>query len=405
MATDDERQPLTPAEPSCAPSFIDTLSPVQDDDVGPLQLLILQATPFCNIDCRYCYLPSRGDTRLMSLDTVQAVADRLSEANLWGKRTTVVWHSGEPLVAPRGFYEDAVNILASAAPLNYPLSHTIQTNGTLISDEWCELFAKHRIKIGLSVDGPEHIHDSSRVTRGGKGTFDAAMRGLKRIQEHRIPFYVLTVLTRQSLDAADELYEFYIQNGIEEVGFNVEEIEGVNRHSSLEGDRNLQRFSEFMNRFCELAEQGALRVRELRSIERIILTADLSSTPRTQQITPYRIISVDVEGNFSTFSPELLGMQGPPVGNFLIGNVRSDRLRDVLTSARYLRIADAIASGVNMCRRDCSYFAICGGGSPSNKMSENGTFESTETLQCRLRIKAIAEVVMQRLEGRALGAS
>jgi uncharacterized protein len=370
--------------------------------VGPLQLLILQATPFCNIDCRYCYLPSRLDRRLMSLETVEAVANAVAEADLWGKRTTVVWHAGEPLVAPLHFYEDAVRILARAAPSGYRLTHTIQTNGTLVDDAWCEFFRTQNIKIGISIDGPASIHDSARVTRGGKGTFDTAVRGLRLLKKYDVPCYVLSVLTAASLDSADDMYRFYVDEHVDEVGFNVEEIEGVHRHSSLEGEETVRRFSEFMERFCELADDGPLRVRELRSLKGILLNADLSRRPDTQQLTPYRILSVDVAGDFSTFSPELLGMQGPPAGDFVLGNVRTDRLRDVLESERFKQIAAAIRAGVQMCQDTCTYFQICGGGSPSNKLSENGTFLSTETLQCRLRVKALSEVVLSRLEKQAV---
>lgn len=369
--------------------------------VGPLQLLILQATPFCNIDCSYCYLPSRLDKRLMSLETVEAVAKAVAEADLWGHRTTVVWHAGEPLVAPIHFYEAAVRILARVAPSGYRLTHTIQTNGTLIDEAWCEFFRTHNIKIGISIDGPARVHNSARVTRGGKGTFDSAVRGLRLLKKYNVPCYVLSVLTAVSLDSADELYRFYLEENVEEVGFNVEEIEGVHRHSSLEGEETVRRFSEFMDRFCELADDGPLKVRELRSLKGILLNADLSRRPDTQQLTPYRILSVDVGGDFSTFSPELLGMQGPPAGDFVLGNIRSDRLRDALESERFKQIAAAIRAGVQMCQDTCSYFQICGGGSPSNKLSENGTFLSTETLQCRLRVKALSEVVLSRLEKQA----
>lgn len=369
--------------------------------VGPLQLLILQATPFCNIDCSYCYLPSRLDRRLMSLETVEAVAKAVAEADLWGQRTTVVWHAGEPLVAPIHFYEAAVRILARVAPSGYRLTHTIQTNGTLIDEAWCDFFRTHNIKIGISIDGPARVHNSARVTRGGKGTFDSAVRGLRLLKKYNVPCYVLSVLTAVSLDSADELYKFYLEENVEEVGFNVEEIEGVHRHSSLEGEETVRRFSEFMDRFCELADDGPLKVRELRSLKGILLNADLSRRPDTQQLTPYRILSVDVGGDFSTFSPELLGMQGPPAGDFVLGNIRSDRLRDALESERFKRIAAAIRAGVQMCQDTCSYFQICGGGSPSNKLSENGTFLSTETLQCRLRVKALSEVVLSRLEKQA----
>jgi len=110
------------------------------------------------------------------------------------------------------------------------------------------------------------------------------------------------------------------------------------------------------------------------------------------------IVNVDCEGNLSTFSPELLGAKGEIYGDFLLGNVLYHDLDSMVATAAFRRLRADVAEGVAECRRTCEYFALCGGGSPSNKYFENGSFRSTETMHCQLSKKAIADVLLEDLE-------
>ena len=119
---------------------------------------------------------------------------------------------------------------------------------------------------------------------------------------------------------------------------------------------------------------------------------------RTQENKPWAIVNVDCDGNFSTYSPELLGLSGPRYGSFALGNVARDSLEDAIASERFRVLEADIARGVELCRQSCPYFAFCGGGAPANKYFENGTFASTETLFCRLHKQVCLDVTLERLE-------
>src|SRR5262249_55140349 len=122
---------------------------------------------------------------------------------------------------------------------------------------------------------------------------------------------------------------------------------------------------------------------------------------RTQENKPWAIVNVDWAGNFSTYSPELLGLSSPRHGNFALGNVGTTSLEAVLASAQFARLEEEIGRGVEMCREGCRYFPFCGGGPPANKYFENGTFASTETLFCRLHKQACLDVTVKILEASA----
>jgi uncharacterized protein len=376
------------------------VAPLSRDEFGPLDLLVVQATPFCNLDCRYCYLPDRSLTEQMAPDVVDALFRWVFASGLVRAPFTVAWHAGEPMVLRPEFYAAAFEAAARHNVEHVPVVHSFQTNATLIDQAWCDFIKTHRVHIGVSVDGPAFLNDRHRVTRRGAGTHRRVMRGIERLQENGVPFHVISVLTREALDYPDELYEFYVDHRIEHVGFNVEEIEGPHRESSLSVDDAPTRFRRFMARFLDLAKDGPapLWVREEESMTRAILAAKPDAVVWTQETTPFAIVSVDWKGNFSTFSPELLGLVHERYGDFTLGNVRTDVLDSIIASPRLAALGGDIAEGVEQCRRTCAYFRFCGGGAPVNKLSENGSFASTETLYCRLTRQAMLDVVLDHLQ-------
>jgi uncharacterized protein len=388
-------------------------------EFGPLDLLVVQPTPFCNLDCRYCYLPDRSRTDRMSAGVLDAAFRWVFASGLVRAPFTVSWHAGEPMVLRPDFYAVAFAAAARHNAGGVPITHSFQTNGTLIDQGWCDFIKVQRVQIGVSVDGPDFLHDRHRVDRRGTRTHERVVRGIRRLRDNGIPFHVITVLTGEALDYPDELYEFYVEHGIEQVGFNVEEIEGPHRESSLLGPSGggavagpepgasrtrlvagaETRFRRFMARFLDLAEGGPapLSVREHQSMTHAILAAGSQGPVRTQETSPFAIVSIDWRGNVSTFSPELLGLADPRYGDFTLGNVQADSMESVLASPTFSALRRDIADGVDACRRTCACFRFCGGGAPVNKLSENGSFASTETLFCRMTRQAMLDVVLDRL--------
>ena len=140
------------------------------------------------------------------------------------------------------FYKHAFSILEQYRPAGVTVRHSFQTNATLINDEWVAFLRDPAINVGVSIDGPQRINDAKRLNRAGGSTFAKAVGGLRRLRDAGIPFHVITVLSNDSLRSARELHDFYAAEGIERVGFNVEESEGE-YVSDLEGGRPASRRS------------------------------------------------------------------------------------------------------------------------------------------------------------------
>ncbi len=371
-----------------------------EGEQGPLELLVLQPTPFCNINCSYCYLPDRQATDRMTPETLEAAYRWVFASGLVRQPFHVLWHAGEPLVVPIAFYKEAIDRLTKHNTDNLPIAHSFQTNATLITPAWCEFIRRHGVHVGVSVDGPAFLHDRCRRTRQGQGTHARVLRGMELLREHEIPFDVITVLTAESLAYPDELLDFYLEQGVREVGFNVEEIEGPNTTSSLLGADIAGRFRRFLARFIDLvtATETPLAVREFNTALAAMHHVRYGPGSRIQENQPFAIVNVDWAGNFCTYSPELLGLSSERYGDFALGNVHTDTLATVLASERFRHQEADIAAGVDRCRQTCRYYRYCGGGPPGNKYFENGTFDSTETLSCRLHKQATLDVSLTWLE-------
>ena len=365
---------------------------------GPVQLLVLQPTPFCNLDCSYCYLPDRHSTARMDWPTLELAVERVLASRFVDETLSVVWHAGEPLVLPVDWYEEAFERIDALNFRGTRILHSVQTNGVLMDDRWIDLFRRRRVGVGLSLDGPARIHDAHRTTRSGAGTHHRVMRAVELLNASRLDYHVICVLTSAAMDAADEMHAFFRGAGIHRVGFNVEEIEGPHTTSSLAGPEMVEAYRSFLRRMLELSRSdGTPQIRELTTACSLILDRDYD--PRNnQQTAPLRIVSVGVGGEISTFSPELLGNRNPAYGDFIFGNVASHGLADVLVDDNFVAVHEEIQSGVTAGRDACAYFMTCGGGAPANKVFETGRFDVTETMYCRLARQAPVDVVLHELE-------
>jgi len=365
------------------------------------RLLVLQPSPFCNLDCDYCYLPDRGNKARMDEATLQRTFERLFESGLARERVTVVWHAGEPLAVPIAWYDRAWQLIEPLVPAGLEVDESFQTNGTLINDRWCDYFERRKSHVGVSIDGPALLNDRHRRTRSGRGTLERSLEGMRTLARRGLDFHVISVLTWEALEYADELYEFYVENGVRRVGFNVEEQEGVNATTSLGREGVVERYRRFLERFLVRVsrEPGRLYVRELDGAREALLARPPPGIdPFNDQSEPFCILSVGHDGTFSTFSPELLGLKGEPYGEFALGNVHREGFLESVNTPRFQALHGDIQAGCKACKSECAYWDFCGGGAPANKHFENKSMRSTSTLYCTLTRKVVLDVVLEHLE-------
>jgi len=358
------------------------------------QLLILQPTPYCNIDCSYCYLRHRDDRRLMSAEVIEAVREKVVRVMPADSAPVIVWHAGEPTAAPVRWYEHAYDRLAAVAPAQ--ASFAMQSNGIAIDEHWVALFRRIRTDVSLSIDGPQRFHDQRRRTRNGAPTWRLAMRGLERLQDAGLEPKLITVLHPDGLDCPEEYYRFYRDNDVTQVSFSIDEREGANAQSSFDGADHKDRVTAFLVGLLERAyrDDFPLHVREVERIAQILAGA---TTVENELVDPWAAIVIAADGSVSTFSPELMETQAPAHNNFVFGNILDGDFERFASDEAFQRSYRQIAAGVAACKAACRYFAVCGGGSPVNKFCEKGDLAATETEYCRLAIQSPADALLQLL--------
>ena len=167
----------------------------------------------CNLDCKYCYYLSK-EGLLDQRRGAHIPADRLEEFirqyidGQDGDRVVFSWQGGEPTLLGLDFFRKVVELEEKHKKPNQRIENDLQTNGTLLNEEWCEFLKSHRFLVGLSIDGPRNLHDAYRVTKGGEPTFDKVFAAAKLLKKHGVKFNTLTVVNRLNVKRPLDVYRF-----------------------------------------------------------------------------------------------------------------------------------------------------------------------------------------------------
>ena len=173
-------------------------------------LLAKPTGAICNLDCAYCFFLDKevfypGSNFRMSDEVLERYIRQLIESHQVD-RVNIAWQGGEPTLMGLDFYRRAMELAEEHRRPGMTFLHTMQTNGTLLDDEWCAFFKAHNFLIGISIDGPRKLHDVYRVDKGGAPTFDNVMRGLRLLQKHEVDY---NILTRTGLQCAPLIHEHH----------------------------------------------------------------------------------------------------------------------------------------------------------------------------------------------------
>lgn len=166
----------------------------------------------CNLACSYCFFLAKealypGSKFRMSDKVLENYIRQLIEAH-HSSQVTIAWQGGEPTLMGIDFYRRAIELQEKYRKPGISFENTMQTNGTLLDDEWCRFFKENNFLIGISIDGPRELHDAYRVDKKGNGTFDQVMKGLRLLQKHGVEYNVLTTVNRANADYPLEVYRF-----------------------------------------------------------------------------------------------------------------------------------------------------------------------------------------------------
>ncbi len=176
-------------------------------------LLVKPTGAVCNLDCKYCFFLSKealypGSRFRMADDLLETYVRQLLEAQQ-GPEVSIAWQGGEPTLMGLDFFRHSMELVEKYKKPGQILQHTIQTNGTKLNDEWGAFFKQHNFLVGLSMDGPQAMHDTYRVNKGGAGSFAQVMKGWEKLTEHAVDVNILCTVHAANADHPTEVYHFF----------------------------------------------------------------------------------------------------------------------------------------------------------------------------------------------------
>ncbi|CAH0528403.1 Anaerobic sulfatase-maturating enzyme [Allocatenococcus thiocycli] len=167
----------------------------------------------CNIDCQYCFylhkenLLHQPKQPKMDDETLEAFVKSYIESQD-GEQIVFSWQGGEPTLLGLDYFRKVVELQKKYKPSGIRIENDLQTNGILLNDEWCEFLLANNFLVGLSIDGPEELHDKYRKTRSGKPTFHLVMKAVEKLQRHGVLFNALVTVNRHNVKYPVEIYRF-----------------------------------------------------------------------------------------------------------------------------------------------------------------------------------------------------
>jgi len=388
--------------------------------LAPIEVIVVQGTPLCNLNCQYCYLSeaTRRSNRRIGLPQLSRYFSKILSSHYVTDGFVVSWHSGEPLVLGTEYYESAITEISRLAKQlqgpNFEILHDFQTNGTLIDEEWCSFFSKHRDKVtvGVSCDGPGDMHDVYRRDWRGAGSFDRTVKGMELLVSHSIPFSLIAVVSPQTLAYPDEFYNFFYsyRSHITEFRFNL--LEEPSSSGEFCFERSSDQFYAFLKAILdkvesEDAQDDLLNIKNFSYFYQRLLAPPAERAKQTSEhmSRPFRAFNIEANGDVSTFYAGVALDETPDVygdGNGLvIGNLNHQSLDELASSEKLARLMKDFERSHAACQDTCPYFALCPGGFNLTKFKRYGSFEVADTPECDVLVQTFSDALMDHMRENA----
>ena len=337
-------------------------------------LLIKPASAVCNLDCAYCfYLDREADPyqalpgRRMTLETLERLVETYLAYSY--PASVFAFQGGEPTLAGLAFFEKVVEYQKRHGRAGQIVSNAIQTNGILIDEQWCRLFKEYNWLAGISIDGPEPMHDLYRFNKQGKGTWKQVMRGVENLRKHGVEFNVLCVLSQANVEKPKEVYRFFRSLGVDAIQYiPLSEFDSLGQ--PLPFTITPEQYGRFMTETFDLwwPERRKVRVRYFDNIAEAVAGQKPGTCTMHETCDSY----VVVEYNGDVYPCDFFVEQA-----WKLGNITADSWPEISRRQKRYRFASNKAIGHPVCQV-CEYQSICHGGCPKHRHDRHRRFEDLD---------------------------
>ena len=328
----------------------------------------------CNLDCKYCYFLSKerlypDSAFRMSENLLEEYTRQYIEAQSVPE-VTFAWQGGEPTLMGLDFFKQAVSYQQKYKKPGMRINNALQTNGVTLDDDWCAFFHENNFLIGISIDGPKHLHDAYRVDKGGNPTFDRVMDGVELLRKHKVEFNVLTTLHAANADYPLEVYHFLRDElGTQFMQF-IPIVERDNETGFQEGDalteRSIQsrQYGDFLSAvFDEWVRHDVGRV--FVQIFDVALAAWSGHQPGLCIFEETCGTALAMEHNGDVYSCDHFVEPA-----HLLGNMNFIPLTELVGSEKQFQFGQAKRDSLPQYCLDCEVRFVCNGGCPKNRFIE-----------------------------------
>ena len=341
----------------------------------------------CNMRCKYCYYLDKAALYNYSQPQMdERLLERYIRANIEGNNSPVIafaWHGGEPLLAGKEFFRKAVALQQKYAE-GKTVENSIQTNGLLVDDEWCQIFRDNNFLVGVSIDGPEHIHDAHRLDAGGNPTFARVMKGIESLYRNRVEYNTLTTVNIHSEGRGAEVYNFLRQISVFMQFLPVAELLCDGRVQSPEAQGadvaswsvSAEGFGRFM---CDIFDIWVTKDVGKRYVQLFDATLALmvGVQPSVCSLCETCGSGLTVEHNGDVYCCDHFVYP-----EYKIGNIHTDRLADLAYCDRQFEFGVAKRALLPRECRHCKFYNLCHGECPKHRFINDNTGEYGKNYLC-----------------------
>ncbi len=329
-------------------------------------VMIKPVGAMCNLRCRYCYyLPTMelfgGRERRMSLDTLEALFAGMLPR--FDQHVTIAWQGGEPTMAGRDFFQKAIDFQNQYKRPGQTIAHALQTNATLLDDDWCRFLKSYGFLVGVSIDGPPQLHDHHRLTVANQPSCNAVLAGLKRLQRHEVEYNILCVLNERNVKHPDEVFAYLINLGARHLQF-IPAIEWVGDGQLAPFSPTGEQYGEFMCRVFDLWYDRYRTSISIRLFDALLNQLVLGRMPLCiNDASCHNQLTIEHDGS-------VFGCDHFVEDRWRLGRIEDDRLDtgwfDRVDQDRLGDFARRKADLPEACVQ-CDYNALCHGGCPKHR--------------------------------------
>lgn len=331
----------------------------------PFSLLIKPTGSDCNLDCKYCFYKNRAPEvgagkQRMSGEVLEKLVKDYMQLRL--PFSSFAWQGGEPTLMGLDFYKKAIELQEKYGGSGQQVGNSIQTNAILLDEKWCRFLHDNKFLVGISIDGPKELHDYYRVDLSGCGSFDKVIRAIQTCKEYKVEFNSLTLLNDKNVEKPDELFDFFIENGLRYLQF----IPCVERDAVTDKIARFsitaQQYGEFLCRmFDRWYEYGTqkLSIRIFDSILSYCVTGRHTICTFDRQCSQYIVIEHTGDCFPCDFFVE---------PKWCLGNIFETPIDKLAASSKKRAFARAKQNLCNKCLL-CRHLAICRGGCMKDRAS------------------------------------